>query len=236
MERKGKRQRGAEDTDLVRPDEEAIQQERRRERMPPLLALTIVRKATKADSSISVEELCNRIYGGVLMNDNKLKFWVDEVLEKNCFLLPAKELSITWIEDARYWGWIDQKEKCYCGEVDVPVAKLLRVCWLKISGTFKTIALSPKTTYEVAFVVKMSENSSGWYLPVNLNLTLPDKTMQGRIESMNQKSKGKWIDILVGTFMTTPENIGQISFSFSETGDDWKSGLLVKGVVLRPKD
>ncbi|XP_030474068.1 uncharacterized protein PHLOEM PROTEIN 2-LIKE A4-like [Syzygium oleosum] len=236
MERRWKRKQRAEVTDSLRPDEEATQQEKRRERRPPLLALTFVRKATGADSSISVEELCNRIYGGVLMNDNKLKFWVDQDLDKNCFLLLAKELSIIWIDSPQYWVWIDQKEKCFSGEVGIPAAKLLEVCWLKISGKFKTIMLSPKTTYEVSFVVKISENSSGWHAPVNLNLTLPDGTPLGRIENLEEKEKGKWIDIPVGTFMTNSKNVGEISFSFSETGGHWKSGLLVKGVVLRPKD
>ncbi|KAL3726178.1 hypothetical protein ACJRO7_031122 [Eucalyptus globulus] len=235
-----RRERREEGSAPVRPDQEAKQEEKRRERRPPLLAATLARRATNADSSIGVEELCNRIYGGVLMKDNeqdyKQKFWVDEDLEKNCFLLLAKRLSIIWIEDKKYWDWINEAEKCYSGEVDIPVAKLLNVCWLKISGTFKTITLSPKTTYEVAFVVKRSVNSSGWNAPVNLNLTLPDKSTQGRIENLSVKPKGEWMDIPVGTFMTTPENVGEISFSFSETGDHWKSGLLIKGVVLRPKD
>ncbi|XP_030538922.1 uncharacterized protein PHLOEM PROTEIN 2-LIKE A4-like isoform X1 [Rhodamnia argentea] len=221
----------------MEPDEENTQVEKTRERRPPLLALTFVRKATNADSSTSVKKLCDRIYGGVLMNDNKLKFWVDEVHDKNCFLLLAKELSIIWIDTAKYWGWKnDEKEKCYGGEVVVPMAELREVSWLQISGKFKTIQLSPKTTYEVAFVVKRIANSRGWYLPVNLNLTLPDKTTQGRMENLEKTPEGEWKHILVGTFVTTPENVGEISFSFSETGGHWKSGLLIKGVALRPKD
>ncbi|XP_056164739.1 uncharacterized protein PHLOEM PROTEIN 2-LIKE A4-like [Syzygium oleosum] len=236
MERKWKRKQREEVPASVRPDGEATQEEKRRERRPPLLALTFVRKATNVDSSTSIEELCNRIYGGVFMNSNKLKFRVNQDLEKNCFLLLAKDLSITWIDDRQYWDWIDQKEKCFSGEVDIPAAKLLKVCWLNIWGKFKTIMLSPKTTYEVSFKVKISGNSGGWHAPVNLNLTLPDGTTQGRIENLEEKQKGEWIDILVGTFMTNPKNVGEISFSFSETGGHWKSGLLVKGVVLRPKD
>ncbi|XP_039155745.1 uncharacterized protein PHLOEM PROTEIN 2-LIKE A4-like [Eucalyptus grandis] len=209
-------------------------------RRPPLLAVTLVRRVTNADSSIGVEELCNRVYGGVIIKDKKQdykqKFWVDEDLQKNCFLLLAKKLSICWIENKQYWGWINEAEECYNGEEDIPVAKLLSVCWLQISGTFRTVKLSPKTTYEVAFVVKRSVDSSGWNVPVNLNLTLPDKTTQGRIENLLVKPKGEWIDIPVGTFMTSPENVGEIRFSFSETDDHWKSGLLVKGVVLRPQD
>lgn len=220
----------------MRPDAEATKEERRRERRPPLLAVTFVRKAANSDSPIGIEELCNRIYGGVFMNPNKLKFWVDQDLEKHCFLLLAQELSITRIDNKENWVWIDQKEKCFSGEVDIPAAKLLGGFGLSIRGKFKTIVLSPKTTYEVAFVVKMNENSEGWRAPVNVSLTLPDGTAQGRIENLEEKQKGGWIDILAGTFMTNPNNVGEISFSFSETGGHWKSGLLIKGVVLRPKD
>lgn len=240
MAKKWKRKRREEGSAPVRPDQEAKQEEKRRERRPPLLAVTLARRATNADSSIGVEELCNRIYGGVLMKDKKQdykqKFWVDEDLEKNCFLLLAKKLSIVWIGDERYWGWINEAEQCYNGEEDIPVAKLLSVCWLQISGKFRTIKLSPKTTYEVVFVVKMSKNSRGWHSPLNLYLTLPDKTRLGRIENLEGKQKEKWMDILVGTFVTAPENVGEISFSLFQTADHWKSGLLVKGVVLRPKD
>ncbi|KAF8017328.1 hypothetical protein BT93_H2498 [Corymbia citriodora subsp. variegata] len=208
-------------------------------RRPPFLAVTLVRSATNADSSIGVEELCNRIYKGVLLKDKKQKykqkFWVDDRFEKNCFLLLARKLSITWIDDKQYWKWINEAEECFNGKEDLLAAKLKEVCWLKISGTFRTIKLSPKTTYEVAFMVKMSENSSGWHAPVNLNLSLPDGTVLGRIENLDEKQK-EWKPIHVGTFVTTPKNVGKISFSLSETGGHWKSGLIVKGVVLRPKD
>lgn len=40
-------------------------------RRPPLLAVTLVRRVTSADSSIGVEELCNRVYGGVIIKDKK---------------------------------------------------------------------------------------------------------------------------------------------------------------------
>ncbi|KAK3416522.1 hypothetical protein EUGRSUZ_H02288 [Eucalyptus grandis] len=210
-------------------------------RKPPLLAVTLVRRATNADSSIGVEELCNRIYRGVLMKDKKQdyykqKFWVDKDLGKNCFLLLAKKLSIIWGKDKRYWGWIDEAEECFKGKVWVPAAKLLQVCRLEFRGTFKTIVLSPKTTYEVAFKVKMANSDSSWHDPVKLNLTLPDGTSQGRIETLEGKPTETWIDILVGTFVTTPTNVGKICFSFDGTYPYWRSGLIIKGVVLRPKD
>ncbi|XP_039155753.1 lectin-like [Eucalyptus grandis] len=170
MGRTWKRKQRAEDIQegkevSMRPDAEATKEERRRERRPPLLAVTFVRKAANSDSPIGIEELCNRIYGGVFMNPNKLKFWVDQDLEKHCFLLLAQELSITGINNERYWGWIDQKEKC-----------------------------------------------RGWHAPVNLNLALLDGTTQGRIENLEEKRKGEWINILVGTFMTNPKNVGEINF------------------------
>ncbi|KAF8017277.1 hypothetical protein BT93_H2465 [Corymbia citriodora subsp. variegata] len=209
-------------------------------RRPPLPALALVRRATDAASSIGVEQLCDRIYNGVLLKDKrqdyKQKFWVDDTFEKNCFLLLAKKLSIIWINDERYWDWINEAEECFSGKVDLPAAKLLNVCWLEISGKFRTIKLSPETTYEVAFKVKMSKNSQGWRAPVNLNLTLPDGTSLGRMENLEGKEEEEWIEVPVGSFVTTPKNFGEIKFSFTQTASCWKSGLTIKGVVLRPKE
>jgi len=83
MGRTWKRKQRAEDIQegkevSMRPDAEATKEERRRERRPSLLAVTFVRKAANSDSPIGIEELCNRIYGGVFMNPNKLVIQLSE--------------------------------------------------------------------------------------------------------------------------------------------------------------
>ncbi|XP_039155747.1 uncharacterized protein PHLOEM PROTEIN 2-LIKE A4-like [Eucalyptus grandis] len=215
----------------MEPAEEAPQDEEKRKRRPPLLAITLVRKVMDV-SSISVEELSRRIHAGVLMNDNKLKFCVDPDCGKNCFLLLAK--SIHGInENGGNWTWIDEKEKCYEGEVSVQVAEMASVDSAELSATFKTIMLSPKTTYYVEFVVKLKD---GWqsHGRLDLSLTLPDGTRRERTDGLPRTPAGIWKHVPVGTFVTTPKNVGEITTNCTFS-NGWTNELIVKGIVLRPQ-
>lgn len=76
----------------------------------------------------------------------------------------------------------------------------------------------------------------GWEVPTNLRLTLPDGSKQERKENLAEKQRGSWIDILAGEFTTPTQNChGEIEFSMYEYGGHWKKGLVVKGVLIRPK-
>ncbi|XP_048130402.1 lectin-like isoform X3 [Rhodamnia argentea] len=200
---------------------------------PPHNYVAIVKDSDVHIETSSLDRLCHQLYDGVVLRQGKRKYWVDRHLNKNCFMLFARELAITWGDDNRYWGWRTVKES---GNVDVEVAELRSVCWLEISGKFRTIMLSPKTLYEVSLVAFMTESSRGWRLPVNINLTLPDKSKLEHAESLQEMPRGKWRNIWMGKFTTSSENIGEITFCISEYSGNWKQGLLVKGVAFQPKN
>lgn len=111
------------------------------------------------------------------------------------------------------------------------------VYFLDIKGSFETSALEPATSYEVAFVVKLEDPVSGWENPVDVKLRKPDGTLQESKVILHGKSKGVWFEILAGDFVTN--NSGRpgisIDFSLEEHGSYWKKGLILKGVVIRPK-
>ncbi|KAI4312715.1 hypothetical protein MLD38_037515 [Melastoma candidum] len=209
-------------------------------RTPSLTALAILKKETDLDVFLlRFEEICHRLYSGVLLFDKdkeeeKQKFWVDEESGKNCFLVLPKAMVITWSDNSQYWEWVVEKEKCFEGEVDIMVAELKSVCWLEARGKFRTILLSPKTTYEVSFIVKMRKGSRGWNDPITVNLYLPDESTQGRTENLQDKPEGgDWFKILIGSFTTSPKNVGELSFRLGGGGLHWKSGLVIKGVLLQ---
>ena len=115
------------------------------------------------------------------------------------------------------------------------MAELLNVCWLEVKGEFDGAMLTPGTTYEVAFVILVKENSHGMEYPITLNLSLPDgSTQQHRVILLN-KATELWIKIPVGQFKTPLQNDGNIRFSFTEldTGE-WKGGIVFKGVRIQP--
>ncbi|KAI4312810.1 hypothetical protein MLD38_037601 [Melastoma candidum] len=98
------------------------------------------------------------------------------------------------------------------------------------------MVLSPKTTYQVSFIVKMSSRSIGWRDPVTFNLYLPDGSTQGSTENLKDKPKEEWFNIPIGSFMTNPKNDGELSFALGGGGGQWKSGLVIKGVLLQAQD
>ncbi|CAL5334298.1 unnamed protein product [Camellia sinensis] len=102
---------------------------------------------------------------------------------------------------------------------EIEVVELKKVGWLDIRGKFdRTIDLSPGTIYEIVFVVRMIDDG---------------KTQ--RNESLEGKPVEEWFEILVGEFIMSLENVGSVEFSMDEHGAPWKSGLIVKCAIIRPK-
>ncbi|KAI8524718.1 hypothetical protein RHMOL_Rhmol13G0170300 [Rhododendron molle] len=185
----------------------------------------IVKHADSPFDDSSTEKLYNQLQAG--------KYWVDRKSSSNCFMLFARDLSITWAEDNRYWHWSYLKET---SNVFVDVAELLKVCWLEIQGKFEMVNLSPGTVYEVVFLVMLKDPTFGWEVPVNVRLILPDGTTQQHEENLMEKPRGRWIEIPAGEFRTSTEKIGDIQFSLYECkAGMWKRGLVIKGVAIRPK-
>ncbi|ONH90019.1 hypothetical protein PRUPE_8G030200 [Prunus persica] len=152
--------------------------------------------------------------------------------KSKCCMVYAKDLDITWSGDTRYWRWVKETSG---GNFEA--AELLNVCWLEVRGKLSTTDLSPGTLYEVVFVVKMKTKAYGWDAPVNLKFTPPDGAVsrETTIKLTDLKdSKDEWKDIPFGEFKA-PANPGNIEFLLYEYGGRWKSGLVIKGVAVRPK-
>ncbi|ONH90012.1 hypothetical protein PRUPE_8G029800 [Prunus persica] len=148
---------------------------------------------------------------------------------KNDHMVYAKDLKITWSRDRRYWRWVKDTENSY-------VAELLNVCWLKVSGKLENANLSPGTQYEVVLVAKMKTRAYGFDDPVNFKVTYPGGTNDRPInlEVEFKDSKDQWKDIKLGEFEASA-NQGDIEFLLYKYGGKWKSGLVIKGVAVRPK-
>ncbi|XP_057510722.1 protein PHLOEM PROTEIN 2-LIKE A1-like [Actinidia eriantha] len=194
----------------------------------------IIKDADSPIDNSSTDKLYDQLQAGVFLNQKRKKYWVERKSNSNCFMLFARDLSITWAENNQYWHWPYLKET---SDVSIDVAELLNVCWLDIDGKFEGVNLSPGILYEVVFVVMLKDPSYGWEVPVNLRLILPDGNTQQHEENLMQKPRGQWIEIPAGEFSTSPEKIGDIQFSLYEyKGGKWKRGLVVKGVAIRPKN
>ncbi|KAK1272480.1 Protein PHLOEM PROTEIN 2-LIKE A1 [Acorus gramineus] len=169
--------------------------------------------------------------GGIYLDNKRMKYWVDES-GSNCFMFFARSLSITWDADEQYWNWIPSNES---GEEDVEVACLKDVCWLEVQRGFDLSLLSPNVNYEVVFILTMKDFSHGWHNIVTLVLQRPDNTRHEQKLNLNpEKLKGHWEEVRVGEF-NSGNSTGSVRFALFDTeSEQWKGGLVIKGVVVRP--
>lgn len=118
------------------------------------------------------------------------------------------------------------------------VAKLEDVCWLEIQAKFDSKKLTPGTLYQVSFIIKKDQNVNGWDEEVTLKLNCPDGTTQQLRRSFNEiKKKDKWIRVRVGEFLLSAQDTKELEvFLLETTGGKWKTGLYVKGVMIKPKE
>ncbi|CAL5334347.1 unnamed protein product [Camellia sinensis] len=197
---------------------------------PPLSFLAILKDANISIDMSSPDKLCEQLYSGVYLKPNKLKYFVDKKSNKNCFVLFARELNSCWNDNPQYCRWTTLKETS--GE-EIEVAELLQVCWLDVRGQFNgAIDLSSGIVYEIVFVVRMIKYED---FSLKLTIILPNSKKLTRNESLNEKPLGSWFDIQLGEFKMSPENVGTMEFSLEDHTELWKSGLIVKCAIIRPK-
>ncbi|KAI6671711.1 hypothetical protein NL676_006596 [Syzygium grande] len=193
---------------------------REEERRPSLNSLALMRKATAPAgiSSVDIKYWRDVVYEGVLLENN--------TQAKSHFPLNSIYLSMF----------------SFCSAVDIDIPKLKQSSYLFIQGRFNTSALSPNTTYEVAFVVKHDGTCEDWGSPVNVELDLPNEPEwpespeQPSMQYLKNEPSGAWIKLRAGEFMMGPDTVGRIIFTLYGTFTSRKSGLILRGVLIHPKE
>ena len=117
------------------------------------------------------------------------------------------------------------------------MAKLKKVCWLEVRGKFDIRKLLPGILYQVSFLIMLEDSSEGWEVPINVRLVLPGGKRQQHKVNLNEKLRENWMEILVGEFVASEKDGGEMDISMYEyEGGMWKSGLVIQGVVIKPKN
>ncbi|KAH7542999.1 F-box protein PP2-B15 [Ziziphus jujuba] len=212
----------------------------------------------------SNKELFMRLCCPRLIDGGRKIFSLQKSTCKKCYLLSARELSITWSSYPLYWTWKPLVESRFA-----EVAELRTICWLEISSTVNTQMLSPKTFYGAYLIVKFAERAYGLdtfpsevsvqvgnirsqgqvYLSRNerkkqlpkqlfgLNQVEAFRTrmFQGEKEALFERKDG-WVEIELGSFYNDG-NDKEVNMSLKEVkGQHLKGGIIVEGIELRPKD
>ncbi|KAG8372754.1 hypothetical protein BUALT_Bualt12G0099700 [Buddleja alternifolia] len=199
----------------------------------------------------------------LLLDHGNLSFNLSKPDGKKCYMLPSRELHITWIDTPMYWKLTPLPESRF-GEV----AQLVMVCWIEIRGTIQSQILSPKTEYEAYLVFKTDEVSSG----LDCSSKASIKFVKGNLDDVEEQintvyllppthrhvmRRGRWrrepvtqihglipknridgwMEIKLGEFFIDGEGEeGDIVMQLLEIENgNWKTGLFVEGIEIRPK-
>ncbi|XP_059628702.1 putative F-box protein PP2-B12 [Cornus florida] len=185
-----------------------------------------------------------------IIDDGTKSFSLDKWSGKKCFMLAARYLSIIWGDTPEYWTWISLPESRF-----TEVAELVDVCWLEIRGKISTQMLSPDTTYAAYLVFKWAtraigfENQAGeswvrlsggegekrsFYLDPR---GLPRRRTRRTCTDQYPKERGdRWLEIELGEYLNKSGEDGELEIHLQNLTSHWKSGLIVQGIEIRPKN
>ncbi|KAG9439508.1 hypothetical protein H6P81_019673 [Aristolochia fimbriata] len=153
---------------------------------------------------------------------------------KNLLTLSPKALTIIWGgtgSNDRYW------RKNPDGAVE-----LMGTTWLEVKCSLPVSKLSPNTHYQLSFTLKFDiEKAQGWNArPVIFCLRLPEKkTVYKRVDLSKALIRNEWTDVpdqgLEFSIKETNED-AKLEFAMYEIeNDQWKRGLMIKEVKIKPK-
>ncbi|KAG5607599.1 hypothetical protein H5410_029091 [Solanum commersonii] len=160
--------------------------------------------------------------------------------------LGARELSIEWADNPQHWTWN------YIHNSSVEVAELLNVCWLDIRGKIDTSRLARKTSYSAYLVFRLTANHRELERGIASVRFVKDKAEGTDEEGYTvfiSKAKGHegergifayprsdaWLETKLGEFFNNFGEDGEVEMRLMENKNpNWKSGIIVKGIDIRP--
>jgi len=135
------------------------------------------------------------------------------------------------------------------------VAELVNVCWLEINGVINTIVLSPNTQYAAYVVFKMIDASGFLNHSADLSVgveggqsstktvcLVPNvegwQQLHNRLVELQRPSvrSDGWLEIEMGEFFNSGIENDKVQMNLIQTrGGNWKRGLFLEGIEVRPK-
>ncbi|XP_073013889.1 F-box protein PP2-A15 [Typha latifolia] len=189
----------------------------------------------------------------VHFDDGTKAVWLNRVTGRVCISISAKAMSITGIEDRRYWTWIPTEESRFH-----IVAFLQQIWWFEVDGMVKFPF--PAGVYSLLFRLHLGkffkrlgrrlcsyENTHGWDLkPVRFELSTSDGQQVTRECCLDEPEKddlygnnkrGNWIEYHVGDFVANGTEMLVLRYSMKQIDcTHSKGGLCVDSVSIIPSE
>ncbi|KAI3724052.1 hypothetical protein L2E82_35817 [Cichorium intybus] len=190
----------------------------------------------------------------VPFDDGNKEVWLDKVTGRVCLSISTKAMSITGIEDRRYWNWISTEES----RLNI-VAYLQQIWWFEVDGSIKFPL--PPDIYTLSFRIHLGrfskrlgrrvcyfDHTHGWDIkPVRFDLSTSDGQESStefflddcvEDEANGCHKRGCWIEYKVGEFIVTESNpVTEIRFSMKQIDcTHSKGGICVDTVSIIPSN
>ncbi|KAI9082734.1 hypothetical protein K1719_035308 [Acacia pycnantha] len=177
------------------------------------------------------------------LDEGSKKVWLDGSTGKLCLSISSKGLSITGIDDRRYWNHIPTEESRFH-----TVAYLQQIWWFEVNGELEFPF--PAGTYSLFFRLHLgraskrfgrrvcnTEHIHGWDIkPVRFQLSTSDG--QSSSSQCFLKEPGKWVFYHAGDFVVQNGNAAtRVKFSLTQIDcTHTKGGLCVDSVLIYPSE
>ncbi|GAB4844431.1 hypothetical protein Ancab_037795 [Ancistrocladus abbreviatus] len=196
----------------------------------------------KLIGSWSKKEIFARLSRPVSFDGGTKELWLDKKTGGVCLSISSKALTITGIDDRRYWNHIPMDESRF-----KTVAYLHQIWWFEVGGELEF--KFPVGTYTLFFRLQLGRSSKkrgrrvcdleqihGWDIrPVRFQLTTSDG--QHAVSQRYLDNPGSWVLYHAGDFVIEdPHRLAKIKFSAAQIDcTHIKGGLCVDSVLIYPK-
>ncbi|XP_043707563.1 F-box protein PP2-A15-like isoform X2 [Telopea speciosissima] len=166
----------------------------------------------KRHQNLSKKDIFSLLSRPIPFDDGNKEVWVDRVTGGVCMSISAKALSITGIEDRRYWNWIPTEESRFH-----VVAFLQQIWWFELDGLVKFPF--PADGQRAACECCLDDESE-------------------KDDANSNHKRGCWIEYKVGEFtVSDSEDATEVRFSMKQIDcTHSKGGLCVDSVSIIPSN
>lgn len=195
----------------------------------------------KNHTKLGKHEIYFRLTHPVPFDAGNKEFWVDKRTGGVCLSISSKAMTITGIDDRRYWNYIPTDESRFH-----TIAYLQQIWWLEVEGDIDF--RFPSGTYSLLFKLRLGrftkrpgrrlsnhDGVHGWDIkPVQFQLTTPDG--QHAVSKCFLENTGNWEYHHVGDFVVDDPNVStKIKFSLTQIDcTHTKGGLSIDSVLICP--
>lgn len=212
-------------------------------KLPSNYRFLIEKLFDESEAKLGKKNIYGKLCRPIAFDDGTKKIWLEKKTGGVCLSISSKALTITGIDDRRYWNHISTEESRFQA-----VAYLQQIWWFEADGEIEF--QFPAGTYSLFFRLQLgrttkrlgrrvcnSDHIHGWDLkPVRFQLSTSDD--QHVISHYYLDYPGSWVHYHVGDFIVEKANaLTKIKFSATQIDcTHTKGGLCVDSVLIYPRN